>query len=72
MYKKVLNTINYQEIIDKILQLGNKHKLTEILINILKERDIDIYKASKYLEDNKENFEDTNKYKKFIKVAPYI
>ena len=72
--KKALNIVNSPSIIiDKIMELGDKHKLTDTLINILKERDIDIYTASYILENDKKKYEDEQKkYKKFSDVAPYI
>jgi hypothetical protein len=38
------------------MELGIKHRLTEQLLLILNEKDIDIYKASNYLETNKEKY----------------
>jgi len=66
--KNATDSLNYETIIDSIMEMGIKHRLTEQLIILLNERDIDIYKASNYLEKNKEKYS----YDIFSTLAPKL
>lgn len=67
--KKATDSIPYKEIIDKIVKIGIEHKLTKKLIYILKEKDVNIFQISNYLESNKN---DKFKDKQFQEVSSYI
>jgi hypothetical protein len=66
--RKATYSISYENIIDIIIELGIKHRFAEQLIMILMEKDIDIYKASDYLEKNREKYEKTT----FLNVVPKL
>ncbi len=66
--REITKTFEYKIIIDLILDIGI-NCLSEKLIEILIERNIDIYQISNYLENNKDKkFID----KDFDHIAPYI
>ena len=66
--KKATSSINYEIIIDKIMEIGINHKLSEKLIMILQGKNIDIYKAANYLEKNRAKY----KPNIFSEVSPKL
>ena len=65
--KEVTSILTYSEILDLILEFGNNN-LSQILINILNKRKIDIYQIAYYLEKNKKKFDES----KFYSITPII
>ena len=66
--RKATYSLNYEEIIEKIMDIGIENKLTSKLIIILKEKFVDIHKAAIYLEKNRNKYESSY----FTKIAPKI
>ena len=65
--KEVTSVLNYEEILDFIMEIGI-NRLSEILIKIIIDRNTDIYHISSYLENNK-----NSKFKKnFYDIVPEI
>ena len=66
--REITSTLNYQEILDLIMETGGINELSELLIKIIIDRKIDIYHISHYLESHK-----NNKFKNnFYEMAPNI
>ena len=68
LVKNFLNSLNYEIILDKIIEIGFKHKLFMKLIENLVIKNISLEKISLYLENNKNKYNEED----FKKNAPKI